>query len=410
MKIVVAICVHDRYENIKLWVNCWKESNTENAELVIIHNYYGEEKELQKFKTLCDNGGVKYVPRTTNGFDIGAFQDVCRGRLTGFPEYDFLLWCCDDTIPMARDFISPFTDKLTGKVGVVCMDLSPFVRTHIRTTGFLIARETAQKLTFEVDPITTKEDCYRFEHRDPRHWFYQQIIKMGLTVLQVAPRETSPLWDMGYKRGLKRMAEHQKIFGEKTAEKVVFICPIFDAFPEIISSLMCQTYKNWELLLIDDNPAQTVCPAIVSAVNDPRIKYIKRARAANYGHPHRAWALKEMDNLCQGAGYVVITNGDNFYVPVFLEYMLNGFKVNPSAIACYCSDMVHSYLKWITQPCRLQRGHVDCGGVIVRKNIACETGWTSMDHSSDWIYFDSIIKKYGAEQWVKIKGTLFVHN
>lgn len=408
----MAVCVYNRFENINRWINCWKQSQTGNAELVIVHNYYGDQAELEKYKNYCEENSVKYVPRNTNGYDIGAFQDVCRERLTGFPDFDFLLWCCDDTIPMQKDFIKPFVEKLTDTVGVVCMDLSPYVRTHIRTTGFLIRKETAQRLTFSVDPITTKEDCYRFEHRDPWTWFYKQVIDMNLDVVQVAPREKSPLWDAGYHRGLKRQAEHNKIFPpvKPSPEKVVFICPIFDAFPEIISSLMCQTYKNWHLLLIDDNPETTICAGIIAAVNDPRITYIKRPREANYGHPQRAWALQNLDALSPGAAFVVITNGDNYYTPPFLEYMMEGFYNNSNAVAAYASDMVHSYLKWITQPCKLARGHVDCGGVMIRKSVACETGWRSMDHSSDWFYFDTIIRKYGADKWVKVRGTLFVHN
>lgn len=412
MKITVAICVHNRFDNIKLWVNCWRQCNTENAELVIVHNYYEDEGLRRKFEKYSEENNIKYIPREHEGYDIGAFQDVCRERLKGFPDFDYLLWACDDTIPMTRDFIKPFLDKLTDGVGVVCMDLSPYVRTHIRTTGFLIRRETANKLTFEVDPIISKEDCYRFEHRDPVNWFYQQIINLRLSVLQVDARESSPLWDMGYKRGLKRMAEHEKIFPSLVRDKVVFICPIFDAFPEIISSLICQTYKDWELLLIDDNPAETVCKTLVEALKDDRIKYIKRPRAEKWGHPHRQWALEEIkhERLAREANFIVIGNGDNYHVPTYIEYMIAGFKNNPSAVAVYCSHMVHSYTKWGVIACRMQLGYVDCCGVMVRKEAACEAGWESMEHSSDWTYFNSIINKYGAGSFAIVKGCLIVHN
>lgn len=415
MRVVVSIVVYDRFQNIKRWINCWQQSNTENAELVIIHNYYGDQDLKNKFKTLCDENEIKYVSRDAKGFDIGAFQDVCLQRLKEFPGFDYLLWCTDDILPMNRDFIKPFIEKLQDQtVGVSCMQISSSVAPHVRTSGFCISKYTAGEITFHVDNITTKQDCYFLEHRGGSETLTNQIRAMGLSAAQVAPINISPLWDSQHPNQmyrLDRQKEFDKVWGIDPNDKVVFICPVYDAFPEIISSLICQSNKNWELLLIDDNPEETVCAAIVDAVKDKRIKYIKRAREANWGHPHRKWALNELkEGRLSDADYVCISNADNFYTPVFVEYMIAGFKKNPVAIACYCSDMVHSYLKWSTQPCRLERGHLDCGGVIVKKDAACETGWQSMDHSSDWTYFETIIRKYGADKWQKIPGTLFVHN
>ena len=71
-------------------------------------------------------------------------------------------------------------------------------------------------------------------------------------------------------------------------------------------------------------------------------------------------------------------------------------------IAAYC-DMVHNYKSYEMLPARLQRGFLDCGSVVTRKDAA-SVGWRSMDHSSDWIYFEDIIRKYGADKWLKIPG------
>lgn len=414
MKVVVAVCVYNRFDNIKKWLLCWRQYNHNLAvELVIIHNHYGDEKEKIKFKTLCETEKIRYVPFSGQGFDIGRLQDVFKGRLAGFPEWDYLLWCTDDVLPMIKDFISPFIKKIKQSgVGVAAMQLSASVSPHFRTSGFCISKKVASKIEFPTDHITTKAQCYTFEHRGGDKTFTNQIRQMGLSCEQVAPIETSPLWDSDHPNVSKRLGRREEfnhVWGFQ--DKVVFITPIFDAFPEIISSLMCQSNQNWELLLIDDNPQETICKAIVEAVNDKRIKYIKRKREANYGHPHRRWALNELkEGRLSDAGFVVVTNADNFYTPNFIHEMLGGFKKNPLAIASYCSDMVHSYINWKTQPCRLERGHIDCGGTIIRRDAAVEAGWESMDHSSDWTYFDSIIKKHGANKWEKVPGTMFVHN
>lgn len=408
MKLYVCIVVFNRIENIKKWIHAWKQCEQHEAELIIIHNYYGNKSELIKFKRLCNKNKIRYIPRNSQGFDIGAFQDICRDRLPDFPDdWTHLLWCCDDTLPVSKDFLKPFIDHYQTGVGVVCMQISPEVRPHIRTTGFMISKEVASKLTFPADPVITKEHCYQFEHRTVNN-FYKQVMSMGLKVVQAAPNVQSPLWDSGYTKRLPREREYARIF-DPVDEKILFICPIFDAFPQIISSLICQTYKNWELLLIHDGTNDL--NKLIAGYGDKRIKYIKQPRAEKWGHPLRQWALNEIKagKLGKDADYVVITNGDNYYMPPFCDYMLKGFT--NGQVAVYCDQMVHSYKAWNLISCRLQLGYIDCGGVMVKKDVAVETGWRDVDsHSSDWTYFSDIIKKHGVQKWGKVRGTLFVHN
>jgi hypothetical protein len=234
---------------------------------------------------------------------------------------------------------------------------------------------------------------------------------MGLKAEQISPLPTSPLWDTGSRKNLRRMAEHNQAF-LKTDDKVTFICTIFNSYPQIISSLLCQTYKNWELILIHDGPNFTNLKSLVDSHKDPRIKYIEtRERKGNYGHPIRKWALEELkEGRLSEPTYVVITNADNYHVPTYCEYMIKGFKDNPNAIAIYHDKMTHSYRAWDSQECRFERGYLDCAGVMVKKEAACEIGWNSIDHSADWFYFEDIAKKYGRSKFIKIKGNLLVHN
>ena len=328
MRTVVCIVVYDRWDNIQHWLNCWKQCNNEGYQLVIINN-------------------GPYQPCVINrqniGYDIGAFQDVINSRLDGFPEWDRLLWITDDTFPMAKDFIQQFEAAMKPGVGVACMQVSPYVRKHIRTTGFMIDKSTAQRLIFPADPIVTKEHCYQFEHRHPKNTFYDQVIRMGLKVVQVAPDKVSPLWDSGYWRGLPRKQEHDKVFGTSPEKKVTFICPIYNQRPLLAYALLEQTNPNWELWLIHDGPGK------VDAPQDERIKVIVTPeRRNNWGHSYRSEYLQQVTT-----DYVCITNADNYIVPVFIEYMLKGFDQN--TIGVYCAEMVHSYKAWQTIPCRLER-------------------------------------------------------
>lgn len=407
MRIVVAVVVYNRFANIKRWIECWQQSNTKNAELVIIHNYYGIESEKEKYQNYCEKHNIKYIPRNGQGMDIGAMQDVFKNTIP--LDYDFLLWCCDDTLPMTKDFISPFIDKFKDGVGITCMQIASSVRgeIHVRTTGFCIKKEVAEKIKFPADPIITKHHCYLFEHKGVT--LTDQVRAMGLSIEQVAPNKTSPLWDQGYWKRLDRAYEHEQVFGSKEySNKIVFICPIYDKYPQIISSLICQSENNWELMLIDDNDQPNNTKQIVEQYNDPRIKYIKKDRVGNWGHPLRKWALEELtDSSCE---YICVSNPDNYYTPNFIKEVREAFKKSHTAVAVYPDKMVHSYKNWDIIPCKLERGYLDCGGVVIKKEVACSVGWNSFEHSADWEFFNDIAHSYSWKNFIPIKGCFFIHN
>jgi hypothetical protein len=201
---------------------------------------------------------------------------------------------------------------------------------------------------------------------------------------------------------------------------VLFIATIYNSYPQIISSLICQTMSNWELLLIHDGKNNTNLKQIVQGFNDKRISYVEYPdRINDYGHTLRKWALNEIKDkkIDTKADYIVITNADNYYVPVFVENMTKDFY-NPNIVATYCSGMVHSYKTPQTEgdhefgiiKTKLELGYIDCGGVMVRKEEACEVGWRSLEIYSDWTYIEDIVKKYGCDKLKMVLGCLFVHN
>lgn len=228
-KVVVAVVVHKRWDNIQRWLSCWAQCNTYNAELVIIINSDNGQP-VESFYRESYATGVKFIHRPNIGYDIGAFQDVCRQRLHGFPDYDYLLWCTDDTIPMDKDFINAFLVQFEKHIGLTCMQISNEVTRHVRTTGFCIRKDVAGRLKFPADPITTIQQCLHFEHRGGLRTLMKQVEAMRLYCLQVTPDfEKAPLYDMGFwtrnEQARKvahlhdRMEEHRKIFPilEKTA-------------------------------------------------------------------------------------------------------------------------------------------------------------------------------------------------
>lgn len=397
MKILLTIVVFNRYDNLKRWLECWEQCDQTDTELIIIHT--GDE--IEKFKSLCKD--VTYIHRQNIGLDIGCFQDVCRERLTGFTnDWDYLLWITDDTFPMRKDFVKSFVDKLKPGVGISCMKISGEYSHHVRTTGFCIRKETSLKLTFPADPITTKQQCYLFEHRGGVNTLTNQIRRMGLSCVQVDKHKDSPLWDTGFnaRRRLNRQDEHDKVFGFYKEKVITFIATIFHGYPQIVSSLLTQTNPNWKLLLIHDGPNGEI-----EVPKDKRIQYIETEKVSgNWGHANRAKYLQEVET-----DFVTISNNDNYYAPVFVDYMLKEF--HQDTVGVYCSHMVHSYKAWNVIACSLNRGFIDCGGLVVRTKAAQDVGWNdTKTHSADWVWIEGMIKKYGEDKFIKKEGCIFVHN
>jgi glycosyltransferase involved in cell wall biosynthesis len=205
---------------------------------------------------------------------------------------------------------------------------------------------------------------------------------------------------------MNRWAEHENIFYSKN--KVSIICPIYKSYPQIISSMITQTYTNWELHLVHDGESDDFLKKYVSIVNDDRIKFLEtKERWGQYGHPIRQKLLKEL--IYSDSDYILITNGDNYHTPNCLEKLVNGFE--PNIVATFCESMVHSYFGWKNMDCHLSLGHLDCACVMVRKDIACSTGWNDViNHSSDWTYFEDIAKVHGWDRFKKVEGCLLIHN
>jgi hypothetical protein len=245
-KTIVAIIVWNRFENLKLWVNCWKQCNKMGAELVVVHNL---ETDNDKYYQLCKDNGVTYVPRENKGFDIGAFQDVCKEKLAGFPNtWDNLIWITDDCIPMAKNFVGQFLSCFVNG-NIPCYEISNEVKRHIRTTGFLITKDISKKLIFPKDPIENREDCYQFEHKGFLQGanMYEQIIRMGKTpVMVVNDLKVSPLWDSGVRWQLKLMGKHEEIFSiVKPVTTDVVINSILDTMAIKHKSDKSSRYHNY---------------------------------------------------------------------------------------------------------------------------------------------------------------------
>jgi len=430
MKTSTVIVWNSRVKNLDFWATIISRVDPKETSFTVIHNLKGSPVSSKEVREKVEACGATYIPRKTPGMDIGAFQEVCRHRLEGFDyNYDFLIWFTDDCFPMTPDFAQsyrkPFSDPA---MGLSCLEISSQGRRHVRTTGFGIRRAVAESLTFHVDPISTKEQCYVFEHRDKRATLYLQILAKGLKVAQIAPIRQSPVWDSGGggHGWVNRREEFEKVWDlKKKGSKVLILATCFERFPPVVASFLAQTYHNWELRLIHNGPAPTLYPKF----DDPRIIFEETDQnRGNFGHPNRELFLNRIRAGTLAGDYALITNDDNYHAPFFLEKLVRALDENPDAPGAYCSAMVHNYagIKGDTTVrmedghavdgygvinVKPERGHMDVAGVLIRAEMAGRAGWPDYTHSSDWTYLDRVAQQNGG--WGKFKvvpGVLLVHN
>jgi len=176
-----------------------------------------------------------------------------------------------------------------------------------------------------------------------------------------------------------------------------------------IDSFLVQTNPNWILHIIHDGEPSDDIKKIINSYEDKRIMFEHTKNVnGNYGHSNRNLMLEMI--ITNSNDFVLITNEDNYYVPVFVEYMLNSVDHKPIGIV-YCNT-VHSFFGYTIHNSRLIERHIDCGAFIVRADIAKKVGFVGIHHSADGAYAQECkrVSDNSGLQSVKIDKPLFIHN
>jgi hypothetical protein len=132
-------------------------------------------------------------------------------------------------------------------------------------------------------------------------------------------------------------------------------------------------------------------------------------RYNDYGH-----TLRELGLNTATSKYCLLTNDDNYYVPVFIEEVLENLSTTNSDIVYF--DMVHShkiqdlpnpigYQTLITEP-RINR--IDIGSFVFRTSLGQSVGFNDRGFAADGIFFEAM--KNLDPLISKIPKVLFVHN
>jgi hypothetical protein len=176
-----------------------------------------------------------------------------------------------------------------------------------------------------------------------------------------------------------------------------------------INSIKSQTSNKWRLILIHDGPNPNLREELINEnyLNDSKIEFYEySSRTENYGHILRKWGV---ENHIKNE-YVLITNGDNYYIPNMIEEVL---KRNEDFIYF---DLVHSHKNprnhnkstYGYMDTKLSCSNIDMGCVVIKSDLAKKTGFNHISFDADWKYFEEILKTDPTTY--KIDKILFVHN
>ena len=448
-KIVIAVVVYDRIGNFIKWLKLAKILKSFYAvldlEIRIIQNVNRLE-DSTNFRNIAANFPVSFEVRYNRGLDIGVFQDVCNERLEGFGnDFDYLIWFTDDCFPTSifflNDFLSEFLNpfQVNEKMAMTCMEVSTEIRPHARTTAFCVKKEILSKIVFPVPTITTKNDCYTFEHGQNN--FYLQLKRLGLEVKQIEKDiffnlDSKRIKKYGHEKARKDL--YRLLYNNEEPNVLVF-ATAYNRYPQIISSVFCQYHHNNKLEIWHDGKLNVITEKFFGeylemdeSKNILKFREIGEIAQGNYGHHLKKQFLETFDD--SESEYLVITNEDNYISPYFLQKAIEVLEQFPDKVAAYCSGMVHNYKPDVTAkpqtwrekkamqdnhivdgygliPCRIERGFIDIGALVIRSSVAKSISWGDFSHSSDWDYIENISKAFGGkDKFISFPGIHFVHN
>jgi cellulose synthase/poly-beta-1,6-N-acetylglucosamine synthase-like glycosyltransferase len=185
----------------------------------------------------------------------------------------------------------------------------------------------------------------------------------------------------------------------------------------LLYGLAVQTRKDFRVVVVHDGPSKRAREAVeeIGRRSALRLVYAETPRRfKDWGHSSRAHALEHHVD----SPYVLFTNGDNYYVPRFVEFAMAPFE-NPAVGVVYF-DMVHSHDRTESVPpgeygyfrTEFQPFKCDIGAFITRTDIAKRVGFRHRHNVADAVFIEEINADRIQHPFeiVKVDRVLFVHN
>jgi GT2 family glycosyltransferase len=187
----------------------------------------------------------------------------------------------------------------------------------------------------------------------------------------------------------------------------------------LIASIQAQSVDDWKMIILHDGPeGSSDFNGVIVNMDNPVSGKIRSdvtaERRGAYGHPLREEGIKRIKS-----DWLLITNDDNYYAPVFIERMMAKAKPDVSCVLC---DMVHNHPRkdylgragkaspYGVLVARPRRHFADIGCFIVPTAVAKKVGFPWRDFDGDGLYLEAVIKAQPGKRVAKVPQVLFVHN
>ncbi len=123
----------------------------------------------------------------------------------------------------------------------------------------------------------------------------------------------------------------------KNNDLVSIIIPTYnrqDLLKESVESVINQTYKNIELIIVDDGSIDNTKAVVENYLSDPRVKYIYQINKG-LGEARNNGILNSKGN------YLMFLDDDDIYLPYAVEKMLLFFKKQPDNVKLIYGDLIY---------------------------------------------------------------------
>lgn len=166
----------------------------------------------------------------------------------------------------------------------------------------------------------------------------------------------------------------------------------------VLRSLQVQTEREFEVIITDNSKEQVNFETVFS-IADNRFVYLSTQSTDCYASANRGAAQAKGD-------YLSFPSDDGYYVPRFLETMLQAAPADLIYCDCVYDGYGKKYEFWDAEP---KLGLIDKGGFLVKREVfpgfnGAPEGPCAAD---GWMIEQAV--KYGATT-AKVPGILWIHN
>jgi glycosyltransferase involved in cell wall biosynthesis len=199
---------------------------------------------------------------------------------------------------------------------------------------------------------------------------------------------------------------------EKT--KFSFIIPCWEQtnlLKCLLQSIWCQTYTNWEVILVHDGPNPSHEKALGDLIGNSRFKYTNtEVRYGYWGHYGR-----EVGTRLATGDWIIHTNDDNYFMPILLEEINSAITRDPEInfvywemiLGKYVNEHSHNKKDYGHFIPKVQHSYMDWGQFATKSEVIKKYSINKHEAAADGTLVENMKHELNP---VFIDKCLFVHN